>query len=418
MPYCAKFRKRKPIRLTLYGCAFSCLVLTGWLALNFAGVPWFWIGAAAVGLALALLASDRNKDGKARWGWFFIACCCATFTLLELVCYIQYNKTHATQIFEPPLEAFIKDDPVLGYTLQPNACTHVSWISRGRRVHEATYTTDAHGLRAGPSRRGDRGRPVVFMGCSITFGSGLEDEQTIAYQVEELTAGRYQCYNLGVFGYGTHQCYAQLKNGFVDEVLGGEYPRAIIYQAIIGHASRASGRLPWNCRGPRFILDDQGVLRYCGTLEQARRQAWQGRSVLGRWAATAIAESFIKKVLYNRFHLSDAESRRLQIGLIEGMREEIVRRYPGCEFHVVFWDCPGLDHRYNNWFADQVRQRAIGLHRIRDVLPNYEQDWVQYTVAHPFDNHPNASAVARLARYIIGHVLKDGEYSADGEIAD
>lgn len=418
MSYSGEVQTRKHTRLTLYAGALMCFVGTGWAALNLTVVPWFWIGACGLALAVVLLYFDRNKLGKPKWFWFNVACCCLVLLLCEFICYLHYNRTHATEVYSPPLETFIRDDPILGYVLRSNARTHVSWMWRDQRVHEATYTTDAHGFRAGPSRRAERGRPVVFMGCSITFGSGLEDEQTISCQVEELTEGRYQCYNLGVFGYGTHQCYAQLKNGLVDEAVGGERPRAIIYQAIMGHASRASGRLPWNCRGPRFVIDDHGELRYCGTLEQARAQAWQQRCVLGRWARTAIAESFVKKDVYDRFHVADAEGRHLQVALIERMRDEIAGRYPDCEFHIIFWDCPGPDRRHNDWFVGQVEQKGIVLHRIRDILPDYEKGWVEYTVAHPVDNHPNASAVARLAGYIIAHILKEGEHSAHGKITD
>jgi hypothetical protein len=76
-------------------------------------------------------------------------------------------------------------------------------------LHDALTTVDSRGRRSpGRVTRDPAPRPrVLMLGDSITFGSGVRDEETFC----ALIAWRYDVVNLGVEGYGTDQELLKLE---------------------------------------------------------------------------------------------------------------------------------------------------------------------------------------------------------------
>ncbi|MGN0015667.1 MAG: hypothetical protein ACI37T_09650 [Candidatus Gastranaerophilaceae bacterium] len=77
-------------------------------------------------------------------------------------------------------------------------------------------------------------RPIVFCGCSYTYGSFLKNTQTLAYKVHQLT--QRTVYKRGVCGGSINQILEQLTSGVLKkEVPDAEY---LIYVYIISHIDR------------------------------------------------------------------------------------------------------------------------------------------------------------------------------------
>lgn len=77
-------------------------------------------------------------------------------------------------------------------------------------------------------------RPIITIGCSYTYGVGLEENQTFAYKLHEQT-GR-TTYNRGVMGSGPQLVYRQLSDeNFKNEIPDAEY---VIYTFIHHHLFR------------------------------------------------------------------------------------------------------------------------------------------------------------------------------------
>ncbi len=77
-------------------------------------------------------------------------------------------------------------------------------------------------------------RPILTIGCSYTYGSGLEDNQTFAYKLNKYT-GR-TTYNRGILGAGPQLVYRQLTDkNFKNDVPDAEY---VIYTFIHHHLYR------------------------------------------------------------------------------------------------------------------------------------------------------------------------------------
>ncbi len=93
----------------------------------------------------------------------------------------------------------------VGYALAPNdEAVHVKRLG-DRPIISATYLIDAFGRRETrvPNAE-DRGRFLLFFGDSNTFGEGVNQTETIPYQVG-LMAPDYRPYNYAVSGYGPAQ---------------------------------------------------------------------------------------------------------------------------------------------------------------------------------------------------------------------
>ena len=104
-------------------------------------------------------------------------------------------------------------DPVLGHTLPPNAQIVGKTARGGTLLYQATYTTDAYHRRITPiDHLEQRHKFLLFFGCSMTFGLGVNDDETMPFYVAQF-ASHYHPYNYGVSGYGPHYMLAQLQRG-------------------------------------------------------------------------------------------------------------------------------------------------------------------------------------------------------------
>ncbi|MBN1126995.1 MAG: hypothetical protein JXA82_18480 [Sedimentisphaerales bacterium] len=393
------------ICLKIFGGGFCFLfpITTAWFSLNYTTLPWIWIGCSFIFVSILLMIISTRRY---RCIWFNVAFIFIGFVVLELICFYLYIHTTATLAYNPPLTSFIQSDDRLGYALCKNAQVHVTWMSQDKPLHEATYTTNEHGIRiSSPDEIPSNSECILFLGCSITFGSGLNDNETAAYQTGLKTKGHYAVYNFGLFGYGAHQIYTQLNQGIIDQVIGDKTPRFIFYQAIIGHATRASGRAKWDLYGPRYLLDKNGLPILSGKLSEVPLNKKRlNRSVFVKSITDAISRSFIKKHLFNATPSANVKDLELYIALVKAMRRVVKQKYPKCEFHVFFWDLEGSDKHHNEWFMQQIHQLQIPIHCMSDILPGFADDKSLYQVIPPFDKHPNALANEILADYITRYI--------------
>ena len=135
----------------------------------------------------------------------------------------------------------------------------------GRPVYDVVYSTDANGFRTlPPGPAGDTS--VLMLGNSFNFGVGINDDQTLAFYLRDLSAGRLQPVNLAIPGLGIHQVLRQLEIG--EPVRSGHKKFSLAVLSIVDdHVARANGRVTWLRHSPRYEVEagDRLVLR--GTYE-------------------------------------------------------------------------------------------------------------------------------------------------------
>ena len=134
----------------------------------------------------------------------------------------------------------IKED-VLGFVPIKGIQAHSSRFERGVKLYDVAYTIDSKGLRvAPPVKHGGLAGCILFFGDSFTFGEGLQDQETLPYQVGIQSGGQYRTFNFGFHGYGPPQMLAAIEKDFVRHIVDC-HPDYAIYQALPGHAARVVG---------------------------------------------------------------------------------------------------------------------------------------------------------------------------------
>lgn len=376
---------------------FAALVLLLSLALiKEAAAPFAWVGLLLA--AVLLIAAWRAPAWRAiSWN---LAVLCLVLGLAEIYMYrLSASRAVPTDVTvdnEGESLRAVRDD-VLGY--RPIKNRTVSWKRRvgGESVFDITYTIDRWGLRVAPPFTGTPpGECVFFFGGSFTFGAGVNDSETLPYQTGVKTDGRYRVYNFGYLGYGPHQMLAALENGLTS--FPECKPRYAIYQGITSHVERVVAPRSWDQHGPKYVLEGEKVVAL-GPFDEYQAH-WL---IKVRESVDAIARrSYVFDRFWELFESRSKQDIELAAAVIAAAAMEFEGRYPGAEFHIVFWDRPGADVEA---LLSHLRKYGLNLHLASTILP--EMSAAPHRFRIPGDLHPNARAHERIADYLAKNVLAD-----------
>jgi hypothetical protein len=125
-----------------------------------------------------------------------------------------------TAVEGPKAVGIWRTDDRYGYTNVPGA-TGEHAVPES---FDVTYTIDAEGCRASPMPETVRKR-VLFLGGSITFGHGVEDDESYPGVLAHRYWPDVKVKNCSVGGWGTAQAYLKLE----DELASGPAPDVVLY---------------------------------------------------------------------------------------------------------------------------------------------------------------------------------------------
>jgi hypothetical protein len=174
--------------------------------------------------------------------------------------------------------------PVVGWGPVKPGRYHVEKIDpkTGATIYGADYTIDSHLLRQTLSC--EKGSAVVFLGCSYTFGDGLNDDETLPQLFADSVGRKERVLNLGFTGYGPQQFLSELQSGTYDSVIG-PHPKLFVILTSVVHAERCACKVHWARRGPRYIIEN-GQLILKGTCYEGPSlwwEEWLQNSATSRW---------------------------------------------------------------------------------------------------------------------------------------
>jgi hypothetical protein len=383
-----------------------CAAVISVLALKYFPIPYLWIFLSWSAVLFFTAATGRVR----RPLWFNGA-----FLLIGLAVSEYYFWTLRPEAFRERrvdqgtyTERIFVPHEELGWAPRPGSAASQQTSYRGERLYDATYTIGPNGLRiSSPSADGRDPSPgnecIPFFGCSFTFGQGLDDDQTLPFQVDVKSDTRYRTFNFGVMGYGAHQMLSALQYGLVDDAMSCDRTQVshVLYQAISDHVRRAAGRVWWNTRGPRYRLTQDGEVRFDGHFEDHLGSEKDiSRLLINQAMKSAIYEALIQGKYVHKY---DRETIDLYLGIVDEARDLVHSRYPCAEFHVLLWDEDDVDNRA---IRDGLRQMGIDVHLMSEILPNYQiDDLNQAYLLHASDGHPNALANDLIAEYVVREIL-------------
>lgn len=297
-----------------------------------------------------------------------------------------------TLVIEPAGYRVYQRDTDLGYAPVPNDAEDVRFAAADHVIYQAHYGIGPDGLRLTPGGGGSGAGSVVFVGCSITFGDGLSDDQTLPAQFARATNGRYAVSNAGLSGYGTHQVLRALESGRLDARFSGPV-RRVVYSAIPDHLARLAGLRDWDMWGPRYVLQD-GVPHFVGPF----------RSELGGDVFRFAQRSALFTVVHA---LLDAGTARAAFadptlwGAMVQQAAQLAKSRDNAEFIVVVWDDEAAGPRdatppgEAKLMMAELDRRHIPYLKVSELVP----DLAQYAAEYGFeqDGHPTPALNARLA---------------------
>lgn len=286
---------------------------------------------------------------------------------------------------------YIRKDPVLGYAACANA-TSVHKVVRGDRVvFDATYRSDSNGLRRTPASHAEDARNAAFFGCSVTFGWGVQDEESMPYVFAAESGGRFRAFNFGLNGYGPHQMLRVLETGALDSLVPGG-PDLVVYQALPAHAYRAAGKsyyLLWDTDGPRYVRGSDGVPRHAGPFMP------RGRAL----AFKALRRSHIFKRAFPHLQRMTEDDVALFMAVLRQARAISETRY-NARFIVIYW--PNKAQRYSDEIARQLAAGGFECYSVDDILPDRASAGERYVIRG--DEHPSPLAHRLIAEFLLARV--------------
>lgn len=170
---------------------------------------------------------------------------------------------------------------------------HLTRVRNNEKIFSATYTIEKNLRRHTPNSVENSKYTIIGLGCSYTFGEGVEDDQTFLSWLAKLFAP-IKTVNLGVSSYGLNSHIRDFETGKISHTDGLKGEKAIlVYTFVSGQLTRwqcsirsfSNGvyHIPaMDCRNrPLYSLNAQHKLEYLGTHKEIHPILMKALSWLG-----------------------------------------------------------------------------------------------------------------------------------------
>ncbi len=256
-------------------------------------------------------------------------------------------------------------------------------------VFDVTQTIGNNTIRHTPGQTNSDAIPILFLGCSFTYGAGLNDDETLPYFLQTTSNGQFKTINMGSNSYGAHQTLAILQARYEEKELLGQKPKAAFFTAITDHIFRGTGVFA-NTFGPKYILNDKKEIVYKGiTPSYIERSENFLRFHLGK-------SYTLNRVFFGRRKAKDRQI-ELVVAMIHKASVIFESRYDA-PFYCLLWDEfdaePGLYEK----ILKRLEQKKVKTLEINKIIPNYTNDPSPYLLYQ--NGHPNGRVNQLIGEYL------------------
>lgn len=294
---------------------------------------------------------------------------------------------------EPTTETWIDPEyyqahAALGWAPKPGIRTRAWKRVAGEPVYDVQYSIDALGRRVAPAAdAGARRSFLLLFGCSVTFGEGVNDSETLPQFIAE-RAPLVRPYNYAFHGYGPQQLLARLETQDLRTEVA-EPDGSLLYLFIDAHVSRAIGSMvvytAWADTAPYYRLGLDNTPFRDGTLTTGRPATSVLYSVLGQSQLLKRARLDVPLAITER-HID------LTARLLAASARRFHQQFGAGRFVVVVF--PGSRHA-------GALSRALQRYGVDtlDYSTLFDASAPQYAI--PNDWHPTPRAHQRLAEQLV-----------------
>lgn len=196
--------------------------------------------------------------------------------LLEILCYaLLGSPTRENKQFDLIYTDESHNQYKRGYAPYSDSICEDILIVNGDTSFQVNYSIDEYSKRSTPPVHDTTNKYALFFGCSLGFGYGLQDDETIAYYFQ--SKEEYQSYNFAYNGYGTNQMLSILQNCNIKEQVEEEDGEAY-YLFFWDHIYRSIGSMArhtsWTHASPYYYLDNGKIERHKTMKDGRPYTAW------------------------------------------------------------------------------------------------------------------------------------------------
>ncbi len=261
-------------------------------------------------------------------------------------------------------------------------------------IFDVKYTRNSKKKRITPYMPNAQ-QAVILLGCSFTFGDGISDTETSAWQLAKILGENYQVYNLGSSGSAPHQILHNLEKDLPN--LEKFSKLHFYYIAIDDHVRRVGGAASWDKDGPLYEIQN-GKAVHIGKFKDVL--PFFKTSKVDQWLGRSYLYDKIQILAENILAPYDTEQRQELFGaLVQGINDFIHNNYQRSSFTVLLWppNTAELTSLINN----------ISSINLENYFPNFEQEREKYVVFYPHEMHPSAYANGIVAQKLAKHVRNE-----------
>lgn len=310
-----------------------------------------------------------------------------TLVLLEWICGIVL-KTQAKNApkIEGPTHSMMFDKD-LGYKPKPDT-THTGIRTKdGQIIYRVKYSTDTNSLRVTPlDTTKPRTKYAQFYGCSMTFGEGVQSNETLPYYFAKFDS-TYRPYNFAYSGYGPHQMLARLETENVKKIVK-ENSGIAFYIYINDHVNRVLGTLTnfgYNGGEVPYYYEVNNQLNHNGLIKDARKfRSWIFRQLLKSNILKLFKIGYPFKITEKDYELT-AE-------VMAQASRDYKKQFGNDNFYVIIYPTT-VD---SSLIINLLKQKGV---KILDYSKLFNPLEKKYAI--PYDEHPTALANEVLIKQLV-----------------
>ncbi len=249
------------------------------------------------------------------------------------------------------------------------------------KIYSASYSVFDNGLRY--TRCNDKSDEIyVFLGCSFTFGAGVNDDETLPYYFSELAGFKYNVINCGLISKGTNTALNIVKNEIIyKKTDSSAHVKRFVYSLIEGHVDR------------NFCLDDFRA----NDNWLCERRKWERVSQPFGTVKLLFSSSYIFRKIF--LPLIDKRNNnyytRYLIDSLYRINEIVAKKYNSRLTLIVWPDC-GRNEQLFKWLKEVKNIDVL-------FLPDYISSIRSgYVLA---DSHPTPKANKEIAQILYNHIV-------------
>jgi hypothetical protein len=304
---------------------------------------------------------------------------------------------------------WMRKDKDLGISNVPNGSAQHQMRQRGQIKYDIVYKFDHLGRRI--STKSERPRKyknyIALFGCSVTFGYGINESDTLGAQLALLERDTH-VYNYGVSGTGPNHTLALISNRDLKSEIAEESGVGI-FTFIEDQIPRVIGNSHWTNKFPfmPFYSLVENRIVYQGNFAQQR--PWV--SAFYRFFSGL---SYVKdNQLTLPLSITEADHKLTCLALKE-LQVQFENKMPNSKFFITI---PPMENsefvgRYEKCFSDlDIRyisqpRNEFAIHYIKNLLSN-ESATTTNSLFVPFDDHPSGAFNREIAANIDYSIRND-----------